>query len=180
MRASAKSRLATLVLALVVMPPAFANGGMFRESGLKPGEVYEGRMLTVDELDACLEVESTLRTLDSEIDHAELSRSVQESRYRSLGHRISTEEQFLDTTDAKAVAHFNELVREHQQLIDAYNAEVEPINARIDRQAEATERFNSECLFGYYDSDLLKARSRRERRLAAQIEAEQRAATPAQ
>jgi hypothetical protein len=171
------SRYAVIAWAVLIAQSAGAGGDLFDGSGLKPGQTYSGRRLTVAELDACLGVEADIRTLDSEIDHAEMLRSLADSRYRSLGHRISTEEQFLDKSDAKAVDHFNELVREHQQMVDDYNAQVEPINARLDRHAAAVERFNSECAaYVYYESDLSAARSARERRLSAEIAARKPAA----
>jgi hypothetical protein len=169
------SGFAVIASALLMAQSAAASGDMFRGSGLKPGEAHSGRVMTVDELDACLGVEADIRTLDSEITHAEMLRSLDDSRYRGLGHRISTEEQFLDKSDAKAVEHFNELVRELQQLVDSLNAQVEPINARLDRHAVAVERFNTECAaYGYNESDMLKARSARERRLAFEIDARKR------
>ncbi len=170
------SGYAVIAWALVIAQSAAASGDMFRGSGLKPGEAYSGRVMTVDELDACLGIEADIRTLDSEITHAEMLRSLEDSRYRGLGHRISTEEQFLDKSDAKAVERFNELVRELQQLVNALNAGVEPINARLDRHAAAVERFNTECAaYGYNESDMLKARSARERRLNAEITARKQA-----
>lgn len=108
-------------------------------------------------------------------------RSIEEGRYRSLDNRISVEKQTLDTSDAKAVKHYNDLLDEHRKLTDAYNAGVASFNERLDQQTAAVDRFNSDCAaFGYYDSDLLKARSTREQRLSAQIEAEKRAAAQAQ
>jgi hypothetical protein len=166
------SRYVVIAWALVIAQPAAASGDMFRGSSLKPGQAYSGRVMTVDELDACLGIESDIRTLDSEITHAEMLRSLEDSRYRGLGHRISTEEQFLDKSDAKAVERFNELVRELQQLVDSLNAEVEPINARLDRHTAAVERFNTECAaYGYNESDMSEALSARERRLNAEIAA---------
>jgi hypothetical protein len=168
---------ALLILAIATAQPALANGGMFRGSGLKPGEVYDGRMLTVDELDACLGVEDDIRDLDSDIEQAEMLRSIEEQRYRSLDYRISVEKQTLDTSDARAVEHYNDLLDEHRKLTDAYNAGVASFNARLDQQSAAVDRFNGDCAaFGYYESDLLKARSLREKRLGAEIEAQKQAA----
>lgn len=152
-----------------------ASGEMFRGSGLKPGEPYKGRMLSVDELDACLEVERTIRTLDSEIDQAELVQSLSNTRQRGLESVISAERQRLDLSDAGDVADFNAKVDELGREIDEYNARVQSNNDHILQRGAAVDRFNADCTHGYYDADMLKALSLRERRLAAQIEAKKQA-----
>ncbi len=161
-----------LGLALAFAPTLRASGDMFRESGLQPGEPYRGRMLSVDELDVCLGIEAEIYALDSDIDQAELIQSLSDSRQRGLDMLISAERQMLDRSDEKAVADFNKKVDELGAEINEYNARVELNNGRINQRGALVDRFNADCSFGYYDADILAARSRRERRLAAKIEAE--------
>ena len=157
--------------ALVFAHPVRATSDMFRGSGLQPGEPYRGRMLTVDELDVCLGIEAEIRTLDSDTDQAELIQSLSDSRQRGLDMLISAERQMLDRSDKKAVADFNKKVDELGAEINEYNARVEHNNNRINQRGTLVDRFNADCSFGYNDADMLAARSRRERRLAAEIEA---------
>ncbi len=161
-----------LAFVLVFAHPVRATGDMFQGSGLQPGEPYRGRMLSVDELDVCLGIEAEIYALDSDIDQAELIQSLSDSRQRGLDMLISAERQMLDRSDEKAVADFNKKVDELGTEINEYNARVELNNGRINQRGTLVDRFNADCAFGYYDADLLAARSRRERRLAARIEAE--------
>jgi chromosome segregation ATPase len=176
MRIRCRPTLFALVFSCACINSTWASGDKFPGSGLKPGEAPEGRVLTLNELDACLEVERTLRRLDSEIDQAELIQSLSDTRQRGLDSIISAERQTLDRSDAGDVSEFNARIDELGREIDEYNARVEPNNERIRAHTAAVERFNAECTFRYYEADMLKALSQRERRLAAEIEAETKAA----
>jgi hypothetical protein len=57
--------------------------------------------------------------------------------------------------------------------VDAYNKLVAPLNDNIAAHKAAAERFNKQCAkIDYYESDLVKAYSIREKRIGAEIEKE--------
>jgi hypothetical protein len=107
----------------------------------KPG----GKMLTRDELRACLAHEKRLKSMNEEIrtlqiqldnDTAEIGKHDAE-----LKQAIAT----VDRTSQEAVDAVKAKAAEHDQRVDAYNAKLGPFNAKA--QAVETERaaFASNC-----------------------------------
>ena len=156
---------------ILALPCHAADAEMFRGSALKAGAPHNGRTLSVAELDACLDIENEVTSLKSTIDQSDLFASVAESRYRGLAQVIDAKRSFLDTSDQEDIDDFNLLVKEQSDAVDAYNALVVPLNEAVGKHTSAVERFNAQCAeIDYYESDLVKAYSVRERRLAASMD----------
>ena len=161
--------VATLVL--VVSFAAHADEmDPFGGQALKPGQKHDGKVLTVDELIACIDLQRDLHGQESRADSLELSVDLAESRYRGLAQIIDAERRTLDATDQHAIDDFNAKVREQGAAVDAYNDLVVQLNGALSKQDALAGQFNAQCTASaYYASDLTRAYSIRERRLAESI-----------
>ena len=138
-----------------------------------PGAHSKGRTLTVGELDACVGIENEIRSLKSTIDQTDLIASVAQTHYVGLGQIINAKRQSLDDTNQREIDDFNQLVKEHGEAVDAYNNLVTPLNDTIAAHTAATGRFNQQCAeIDYYETDLVKAYSIREKRIGVEMEKE--------
>jgi hypothetical protein len=136
----------------------------FGGKALKPGEQHDGKVLTVDQLIACIDLRNTLKQRSRDIDSLKLQAESAESRYQSQGRLIDALRSSLDRSDQDEIDSFNAKVEEHGALIDAYNDRVDLLNQAIDEQDGMADRFNAECTkSAYYASDLTRAYSIRER-----------------
>jgi hypothetical protein len=160
---------ASLCLALSVAGHA-EEADSFGGKALKPGEQHDGKVLTVDELIACIDLQNTFKQRNRDIDSLELQAELAESRYQSQGHLIDALRSSLDRSDQDEIDSFNAKVEEHGALIVAYNDRVDLLNQAIAEHDGMVDRFNAECTKSTYRaSDLTKAYSIRERRLAASM-----------
>jgi hypothetical protein len=145
----------------------------FGGKALKPGERHDGKVMTVDELVVCIDLQRDLDSQKRKADSLEINADLAQSRYRGLAQIIDAERGMLDTTDQHAIDVFNAKVQEQGAAVDAYNAVALALNDALSEQDALAGRFNAQCTTStYYGSDLTKAYSIRERRLAASIEEE--------
>jgi hypothetical protein len=160
-----------LVLCVLMATTAQADDtDPFGGRALKPGEQHAGKVMTVDELVVCIDLKRDLDSKKREADGLELRVDLAESRYRGLSQIINTERQFLDNTDQREIDAFNAKVREHGVAVDAYNTLVVSFNQALSDQDALAERFNAQCTSTYYEADLTKAYSIRERRLSESMD----------
>jgi hypothetical protein len=161
-----------MVLCLATPMAAYAEDtDSFGGRALKPGETHDGRIMTVDELVACIDLQGELRERSRKADSLEMDADLSESRYRGLAQIIGAERRTLDPGDQHAIDAFNAKVHEHGAAVDAYNVLVVALNKALDDQTMMANRFNDQCSASTYrSSDLVKAYSIRERRLAASME----------
>lgn len=142
----------------------------FGGKALKPGEQHDGKTLTVDELVACIDLQRDLKDKASQADSLEINADLAETRYRGLSQIIDAERRTLDTSDQHAIDAFNAKVEEQGAAVDTYNTVVVSLNEALADQDALAEQFNVKCTTSvYYASDLIKAYSIRERRLAASM-----------
>ena len=142
----------------------------FGGKALKPGETYDGKTLTVEELVICIDLQRDLKNQASKADSLEINADLAETRYRGLAQIIDAERSTLDPTDQHAIDAFNAKVEEHGAAVDSFNTLVVSLNEALSSQDALAERFNGQCTTSVYNaSDLVKAYSIRERRLAASM-----------
>ena len=137
-----------LALALC-LASAMANGAdetdPFGGRALKPGEQHGGKVMTVDDLVACIDLDRDLDSRKHEADSLELQVDLAESRYRGLATIIRAERQMLDNSDQHAIDAFNRKVEEHGAAVGAYNDLVVSLNAALAEQDDFAGRFNAQC-----------------------------------
>jgi wobble nucleotide-excising tRNase len=158
------------LLLVLTLPCGASDGDAFHGTALKPGERAGERVLSLAEIDACLDLEYEIRDLDRVIDGTDIEADLAQSRYRGLAQVIDARRRILDASNQTEIDHFNGLVKEQGEAVDAYNALVTKLNDRIDAKTSATQKFNVQCAeIPYYEADLVKVHSIRERRLAASM-----------
>lgn len=160
---------AALCLALSVTVHA-EEADSFGGKALKPGEQHDGKVLTVDELIACIDLQNTFKQRNRGIDSLERQAALAESRYQSQGHLIDAPRSSLDRSDPDEIDSFNAKVEEHGALIVTYNDRVALLDQAIAEHDGMVDRFNAECTKSTCRaSDLTRTHSIREQRLAASM-----------
>lgn len=150
---SMKAALRLLAVAVVLVSPAAMSADAPKKGNvlsLGQGKPV-GKLLTRNELRACLAQEVRVRDLNKEAialqqsldgDKAEIGRRTDELR-QSL--------EMLDRTSEEAVSSYKAKSAEHDQLIDAYNAKLPTFNAKADALNAEREAFAKDCADRPYD-----------------------------
>jgi hypothetical protein len=106
---------------------------------------HSGPTLTGAALRRCVALDSELRALAGQLKQETQNLEVAEHYFKRLGEDLDHDETTLDHTDGDAVDRYNDRVRQHERLVEDYNARLPANTALVMKHNELVDRFNGAC-----------------------------------
>ncbi len=122
------------------------NLGKGTSTGTAPGPTKaNGPLLTRAELRECLNLQPRLRSMSDEVVAAQAALDKQKAELVQQGAALKEQLAGLDRTSAEAVGEYNKRVQEHEQRLDAYNAQTPVFNAKVEHLQAQRSAFAKGC-----------------------------------
>lgn len=126
--------------------PAAARGARrFRGRAIMGRGSYGGDVLTPDELEACLRMNSDIDGLETDVHASKMRIEQAASEVDRLGSEIDVRATTLNRYSQADVDDYNLMVDRHQKLVQAYNGSLPAHNARIFALNGRVDAFNRAC-----------------------------------
>jgi hypothetical protein len=104
-----------------------------------------GPLLTRAELRDCMTRQDKVRSLGDEVVKTQAEMDKEKTEVTGLGASLKERSGMLDRTDADAVNAYNAQVQEFEKRVDAYNALAPTFNAKADRLKAERDGFAKAC-----------------------------------